>query len=145
MLKLGGFVPKEKKLLQIGEIAKMAGVNIQTLRYYERRDILKPTSKKESGFRLYSKDDVKTIKFIKHAQELGFKLKEIKELIGLRIPSSGRSGKVQKKAGEKLADVQEKIKLLKNIEKTLKKLVSDCKNNKTSPCCPIIEGIEEPL
>lgn len=138
-------MPQEKKLLQIGEIAKLAGVNIQTLRYYERRDILKPRSKKESGFRLYSKDDVKTIKFIKHAQELGFKLEEIKELINLRVSTSGRSEKARKKASEKLVDVQEKIKMLKNIEKTLKKLVSDCKNNRTSSGCPIIEGIERSL
>jgi len=115
------------------------------VKYYERRDILKPHSKKESGFRLYSKDDVKTIKFIKHAQELGFKLEEIKELINLRVSTSGRPEKVRKKAGEKLTDVQEKIKMLKNIEKTLKKLVSDCKSNRTSSGCPIIEGIERSL
>lgn len=135
-------MPQEKRLLQIGEIAKMAGVNIQTLRYYERRNILRPSSKKESGFRLYSEDAVKTVKFIKHAQELGFKLEEIKELINLRAPTIGRCERVQKKADEKLADVQEKIKLLKNIEKTLKKLVSDCKKNKLSSNCPIIEGLE---
>lgn len=135
-------MPEKNHLLQIGEIAKLAGVNIQTLRYYERRNILKPSSKKVSGFRLYSEDAVKTIKFIKHAQELGFKLDEIKELINLRAPSIGRCERVQKRANEKLTDVKEKIKLLKNIERTLKKLITDCKNNKTSSNCPIIEGME---
>jgi Hg(II)-responsive transcriptional regulator len=132
----------QQKLVQIGEIAKMAGVNIQTLRYYEHRNILKPSSKKDSGFRLYSMDAVKTVKFIKHAQELGFKLDEIKELINLRAPSIGRCNQALKKASEKLSDVRDKIDNLKKIEKTLKKLISDCRQNKTSQNCPIIENME---
>ncbi|PJB52493.1 MAG: hypothetical protein CO099_12355, partial [Bdellovibrio sp. CG_4_9_14_3_um_filter_39_7] len=130
-----------KELVQIGEIAKLAGVNIQTLRYYERRNILRPSSKKASGFRLYSKDAVKTVKFIKRAQELGFKLDEIKEFINLRAPSVGRCNQVLKRASEKLGDVQEKINQLKSIEKTLKKLISNCRQNKTSQ--QLIEGQQE--
>lgn len=129
-------------LYQIGEIAKMAEVNIQTIRYYERRNILKPKNKKDSGFRLYSRDAVKTIKFIKHAQELGFKLDEIKELMNLRAPSVGRCERVRKQATEKLGDIQQKISLLKGIEKTLKKLITDCEQNKTSQTCPIIDNME---
>ncbi len=134
-------MPK-RELYQIGEIAKMADVNIQTIRYYERRNILKPSSKKESGFRLYSIDAVKTIKFIKHAQELGFKLDEIKELMNLRVPSVGRCKRVKKHAWEKLTSIQQKISLLKKIEQTLKKLIVDCEQNKTSQDCPIIESME---
>jgi len=132
-----------KNLFQIGEIAKLAGVNIQTLRYYERRNILTPNSKKASGFRLYAKDAVQTVRFIKHAQELGFKLEEIKQLLSLRAPSSSRCQSVRKKAAVKLSDVQEKITLLKKMEKTVKKLISDCEKNKTSTSCPIIDSMEE--
>jgi len=134
----------ESKLLTIGIIAKKAAVNIQTIRYYERRGILKPASRRESGFRLYNKDAIQTILFIKHAQELGFKLDDIKELLGFRISTESRCKRVRKKANEKLEDVKGKIKMLKQIEFTLKKLVKDCENNVTSDSCPIIENIEVP-
>lgn len=130
------------KLLQIGEIAKKAMVNIQTIRYYERRNILKPAEIKESGYRLYSEDGVKTLRFIKHAQELGFSLDEIKELLKLRAPSSTRCESVRLRAQEKLADVKEKISMLQQIEQTLIKLIDDCARNKTSKKCPIIENME---
>jgi len=129
-------------LYQIGEVAKLAEVNIQTIRYYERCNILRPKSKKDSGFRLYSRDAVKTIKFIKHAQELGFKLDEIKELMNLRAPSAGRCERVRKQASEKLGDIQQKISMLKRIEKNLRKLITDCEQNKTSQTCPIIDSME---
>ena len=130
------------ELMQIGIIAKKANVNIQTLRYYERRKILKPQVVKESGYRLYGEDAVKTVQFIKNAQELGFKLEDIKELLNLRNSTPTRCQKVRGKAKTKLEDVQEKIKMLRWIEKTLKKLVKDCENNKTSSDCPIINNME---
>ena len=130
------------ELLQIGAIARKAKVNIQTLRYYERRKILKPQIVKESGYRLYGEDAVKTVQFIKNAQELGFKLDDIKELLSLRNSTPTRCQLVRGKAKVKLDDVQEKIKMLKWIEKTLKKLVKDCENNKTSSDCPIINSME---
>ena len=130
------------KLLQIGAIAKEAKVNIQTIRYYERRNILKPTQIKESGYRLYAEDAVKTVAFVKHAQELGFSLDEIKQLINLRAPSVGRCESVRKRAKDRLSDVQEKLKLLRQIEKTLKKLINDCESNKTIRECPIIDSLE---
>lgn len=129
-------------MMQIGEIAKMAGVNVQTLRYYEKRGILKPVSVKESGYRLYSKDATKSVSFIKHAQELGFSLGEIKDLLDLRVPSESRCQKVRNRAMEKLSNVQEKLKMLRKIEKTLKVLIKDCEANKTSNSCPIIESME---
>ena len=130
------------KLYKIGSVAKMANVNIQTIRYYERRSILKPKITKESGYRLYDESAVKTISFIKNAQELGFTLEDIRQLMGLRNTSKTRCQKVQAKANEKLDDVKDKIKMLKGIERTLKKLVKDCENNKTSNGCPIIDGME---
>lgn len=133
---------ENQKLYQIGSLAKIAKVNVQTIRYYERREILKPKITNESGYRLYGDEAIKTISFIKNAQELGFSLKDIKELLGLRNSSKSRCKKVHAKASEKLSDVQEKIKMLKGIEKTLKKLIKDCGNNETSTDCPIIESME---
>lgn len=129
-------------MMKIGEIAKRANVNIQTLRYYEKRGIISPPVVKDSGYRLYTEETLKTILFIKHAQELGFSLEQIKELLNLRIPSKSRCQKVRKRALEKLTEVQEKMKMLRRIEKNLKGLVKDCESNKTSSNCPIIEKIE---
>lgn len=132
----------KRELLQIGTVAKEAKVNIQTIRYYERRNILKPAQVKDSGYRLYTEDAIKTVVFIKHAQELGFKLDEIKQLLNLRTPSVNRCESVRKKSKARLADVREKIKMLKKIESTLKTLINDCENNKTSKECPIISRME---
>jgi MerR family copper efflux transcriptional regulator len=134
---------ESKKLLQIGEVASEAGVNIQTIRYYERMNILKPATRKESGFRLYEPDTVQNIRFIKHAQELGFTLKEIKELLTLRATTMGRCLRVKDKAEEKLVSIQDKLKLLKQMEKNLKKLINDCDSKKTSATCPILDGMDK--
>lgn len=131
-------------MMKIGEVAKKANVNIQTLRYYEKRGIVKPSAVKDSGYRLYTEDTIKSILFIKHAQELGFSLGQIKDLLNLRIPSKSRCQKVRGRAQEKLSDVQEKIKMLRKIEKNLKILIKDCESNKTSSNCPIIESMEAP-
>ena len=131
-------------LLKIGALAKEAGVNIQTIRYYERRKILKPANKLDSGYRLYSIDAIKTLKFIKHAQELGFSLDEIKELLSLRIPTENRCQRVRGRAADKLKDVQEKIEMLQGIESTLKTLIKNCEDNQTSSKCPIIDSMEVP-
>ena len=135
-------IMEREKLLQIGVIAKEAEVNIQTIRYYERRNILKPAQKLDSGYRLYSRNAIKAIKFIKHAQDLGFKLDDIKQLLSLRAPSVIRCESVQKKALERLSDIQEKIAMLRQIEKTIQILIKDCQKNKTSEECPIIDGME---
>ena len=132
-----------KTLLQIGIVAKEAQVNIQTIRYYERRGLLKPQVKKDSGYRLYSQEAIQTLKFIKHAQELGFRLDEIKELIGLRAPSINQCEKVRAKASQKLEDVREKISMLQGMEATLQKLIKHCSQNKTTATCPIIDSIED--
>ena len=71
--------------LSISQVAKRGGVNIQTIRYYERQGLLAPTSRTEAGYRIFSAESVRRIRFIKRAQELGFSLKEIEDLLSLRI------------------------------------------------------------
>lgn len=133
----------KKELMLIGEIAKEADISIQALRYYEKRNIIKPQSRSVAGYRLYNEETVKTVGFIKHAQELGFPLKEIKELLELRSSSANiQCQRVRKRAKNRLEDVQEKLKFLKKTEKTLKKIIKDCEENKESPSCPIIESME---
>ena len=133
----------DAKNLTIGQVAKRASVNVQTLRYYERRNLVLPKVRKDSGYRLYDEQTVRTVQFVKHAQEMGFTLEEIRSLLSLRVPSHGRCNRVLSRAKEKLSDVKDRIKKLKRMESTLKKLISDCENKITTDSCPIIESMED--
>jgi len=126
----------------IGQLAKKAQVNVQTIRFYERRGILKPIRREESGYRKYDGDSLKRLHFIRQAKELGFSLKEIQDLLGLRIRSVETCNRVKSKATEKLDEIQRKISRLKGLEKTMKKLISDCESQQVSYCCPILEKME---
>tara|TARA_R110000868_G_scaffold104087_4_gene286264 strand:+ start:2775 stop:3209 length:435 start_codon:yes stop_codon:yes gene_type:complete len=130
-------------LYQIGVLAHKAQVNIQTIRYYERIKLLAPKMRKDAKrVRYYNNDSLKTLSFIKHAQELGFQLEEIKELLKLRSESTGRCDRVRKRATDKLSSVQSKIKTLREIEKNLKNLLGECEARQNQEDCPIIEGME---
>jgi Hg(II)-responsive transcriptional regulator len=128
--------------LTIGQLAKEAGVNIQTIRYYEKRKLLKPSGRNNSGYRFYRESDLKKIKFIKQAQNLGFLLEEISELLELRANTPNQCKIAAKYAEIKLQEVRGKIKLLKSIEKQLKSIKLDCESNKNTSNCPMIEQIE---
>lgn len=132
-----------ENFLQIGAIAKITNLNIQTIRYYEHQGILKPDEKTNAGYRLYSKETVNRLRFIKRAQTLGFSLQEIKELLNLKAPSINRCANVSKKAKTKLLSTQEKIRQLRQIEKTLISLITTCDNNQPSTQCPIIDHMEK--
>jgi MerR family mercuric resistance operon transcriptional regulator/MerR family gold-responsive transcriptional activator of gol and ges genes len=88
--------------LTIGKLAKAAGVNIQTIRYYERRKLLWAKAKNQSGYRLYNDESLRKLRFIKNAQMLGFTLREIDELLNLRTTSVAGCKNVQGKAQTKL-------------------------------------------
>ena len=130
------------KTLTIGQLAKAAGVNVQTVRFYEREGILKPQTRLDSGYRVYNEDSLKRLHFIRQAKDLGFSLDEIQGLLNLRVRSVDRCSQVRSKAEQKLKDVRQKITHLKKLERTLKSLVSDCENRVVSDCCPIIEKME---
>lgn len=130
------------KYFTIGQLAKAAQVNPQTLRFYERKGILKPTSRLESKYRIYDHESLKRIRFIKQAQGMGFSLDEIQDLLNLRVRSVHRCDQVRVKAEVKLKNVRAKIVQLKKLERTLAVLISDCKNRVVSECCPILEKME---
>ncbi len=127
----------------IGQAAKVTGVNIQTLRYYERRRLLSPKSRKASGYRVYDEESLKRLRFIKNAQELGFSLKEISSLLDLKVNSKARCGDIQNKAEVRLKDVEVKIKRLEAIKRVLKGLVQTCHREQTTDHCPILQSLEE--
>lgn len=128
--------------LTIGRVARGAGVNIQTVRYYERRRLLSPEAYRDSGYRLYSREAVSKLRFIKNAQALGFTLNEISGLLRLRVSSRARCGDVKRKAEVKLAGVQEKIFRLKALERVLRDLLGYCRSRATTDRCPILKSLE---
>lgn len=129
--------------LTIGKLAKQVGVNIQTVRYYERRRLLSPTARKSSGYRLYGEDALKRLRFIKNAQTLGFTLREISDLLSLRVSSTARCGDVQRKAQAKLVQVEAKIRDLRALDRALQSLVHACKAGQPTDRCPILKSMEE--
>ncbi len=131
------------RYLTRGQLAKKAGVNPETIRYYERMGLLPEAIRTKSGYRLFSEEDVKRIRFIKKAKELGFSLKEIKELLALRFETKGECREVKKLAEEKLMDIQKRIEDLEKIKSTLEYLIEQCPEKGSILECPIITSIED--
>jgi len=126
----------------VGQVAKIVGINVETVRYYEKLKLLPKPKRKESHYRIYDEKDLKRLSFIKRAKELGFTLKEIKELFGLRIDSEAKCGDVKHLTGHKLKDVDNRINDLKKIRSVLVKLINQCVNEEVSSDeCPILESI----
>lgn len=133
---------KKGTFLKIGGLAKAAGVNLQTVYYYERRGILAPAVRLDSGYRLYDDGAVKKLRFIKNAQQMGFTLSEISDLLNLRVRQANHCGSVLVKAEKKLQQVDEKIKSLAGMRRILSRLVADCRSRKVTDVCPILESLE---
>lgn len=129
--------------MMTGELAKRAGVNVETLRFYERKGLLPVPPRRASGYREYPPDSVTRIRFIKRAQDLGFTLGEIGELLGLRGGGKGATpADVREHAERKLADVRRKIADLRAIEKALVGLTSACPGEGPLDDCPILQHLE---
>ncbi len=130
------------EIYKIGDIAKAAQVNIQTVRYYEHLGILKPISRMSSGYRLYDETSIERLKFIKKAQELGFTLGEIEELLKLSVSNLNQCDVVKKKTFEKVKSIEEKIKILTKIKKILEGLIECCEHRTKTAECPILKSLK---
>ena len=126
-----------------GELAATAGVNIQTLRFYERRGILPKPGRTSGGYRDYPPDAVRLIRFIKRAQELGFTLDEVEELLRLRESRRVSCAAVSSAGRAKMATVEAKIADLKAIKRALAVLLASCERNDRDRECPILESFEQ--
>lgn len=127
--------------MQIGEAAGQAGVNVQTLRYYERRGLLPKPPRRLSGYREFPDDAVRVVRFIKRAQELGFSLDEVEELLRLRRGPRRDRGRIRKVAEQRILQINQKIAELDRMRKALHGLVHACHEGRTLDC-PIIEALE---
>ncbi len=130
--------------LTIGQLAKRAPVNVETVRYYERRGLISEPPRRESGYRQYSQDAVARIQFIKRAQELGFSLKEIADLLSLRVDANTSCGEVKRRAKTKISDIEKKITELRRMKSALVKLEKSCVGRGPIIQCPILEAFDEP-
>lgn len=128
--------------MRIGAVAALARVNIQTVRYYERRGLLPKPSRTHSNYRLYSEESVRRVRFIKRAQELGFTLEEIKELLSLRAAPRTRCADVRNRATAKLQDIDDKVRTLRAMRKALTKLIGECSGQGPVTECPILEALD---
>ena len=126
--------------LRIGEVAKRAGVSIDTLRYYEKVRLLPRASRSTGGFRLYAPEHVERVRFIKHAQQLGFSLDEIRGL--LASGSAEECMKVRDLLHNKLSEMDERLKSIRAFRRVLARHLSACeaelKKHRDSACCPVL-------
>lgn len=129
--------------LRTGEVAAKAGVNVQTLRYYERRGLLREPTRRRSGYREYAPDAVRLIRFIKRAQELGFTLNEVEELLRLRSDDESACSEVRSAAETKIDDIEQKIRHLRAMKRALGVLAASCAREGAPRHCPILEALDD--
>lgn len=125
--------------LGIGDLAKQAGVGIDTVRYYERSGLLAPHMRLPSGYRRYRDLEVARLRFIRRAQALGFTLAEIKSL--LKLSAQRNVAQVKRSAQAKLADVDRRIKELQRIRRGLAELITQCPGHGRAEDCPILRAL----
>ncbi len=128
--------------LTIGQLAASAGVGRETIRYYERQALLEEPPRSPAGYRPYPVSVVDRLRFIRRAQELGFTLAEIAELLTLRVDEISACSTVGIKAREKLVTVEQKIADLRGIGDELASLVEKCEARETTGDCPILVALE---
>jgi len=113
--------------LKIGEFARLAGVNVQTVRYYERQRLLPKPLRSPAGYRVFSPDSLDRLQFIRRAKRAGFSLIEIRKLLSLRTTPGATRAEVRARAEAKVADIDAKINNLKAMRSTLQKLIAGCR------------------
>lgn len=126
----------------IGWLAKSAGVHVQTVRYYERQQLLSPGERLPSGYRVYDHEAVARLRFIRNAKALGFTLREIGELLSLRVNGRARCGDVQRKAETKLHGVEAKLTDIQALARALRGLIRTCQAGQPIDRCQILHHIE---
>ena len=128
--------------LKSNTLAERSGVNLQTIRYYEREGLVPIPPRLKSGYRMFPETTVQRIRFIKRAQQLGFSLNEIRDLLSIQIDPTKDCSDVQRLAKAKLADIEERIETLQSMKRVLSGLAEACPGCGPSSECPILESIE---
>lgn len=128
--------------LTIGQVARQAGMGVETVRFYERQGLIAAPARTASGYRHYEEQIVFRLRFIRRAKELGFTLKEIKELLALKLDPSATCADVRRQAETKIADIDAKISSLKKMRDALEKLSRACDGDGDTNECPILDALD---
>ena|SRR2546428_8441176 len=135
--------------LHIGKAAELAGISVDTIRFYQKLGLVKNASRSAGGYRLFDGEQIRDLTFVRHAQELGFSLSEVKELLGLRQKHHACS-EVQSMLTRKLVDVRDKIKSLARLEAELAGAYRNCNRElrlkreiKHEDCCPLLTKLDQ--
>ena len=130
------------KTFTIGQVAREAGIGVETVRFYERQGLIEEPSRRASGYRQFDEGVVNRLRFIRKAKELGFTLNEIKELLSLKVAPSSSCADVKGRAEAKIADIEEKIRTLQRMKRALVELTKACKGDGPTNECPILESLD---
>ena len=131
--------------MRIGEVAAAAAVNVQTLRYYERVGLLPQPARRSSGYRAYGADSVRRVRFIKRAQDLGFTLGEIADLLALREQSLTACEQVETRASAALRRIDAKVRDLESMRDALSEYVTTCQSRRPFGDCPLLRALDRRL
>lgn len=129
-------------LISIGKAAKETMVSVETIRFYEKQGLLVTPQRNASGYRQYPQDAIKRIFFIQRAKEVGFTLKEIKELLCLRKKPGTSCTEIKLRSLEKIEEVEKKIQDLEKIKQALSLMVIRCSGSGDLSDCPILESLD---
>jgi Hg(II)-responsive transcriptional regulator len=129
--------------LSIGQVARRAGVGVETVRFYEREGLLEEPPRRTSGYRQYSEEVVTRLHFIKRAQKLGFSLKEISELLLLRVDAQTSCDEVKERTEAKLAEVERKLVELQHMRQALLQVASLCTGQGPAGRCPMLDALNQ--
>lgn len=129
--------------LTIGQLAREAGVSVETIRFYERRGLVpEPDRSPSSGYRLYRPGAARRLFFIRHAKDLGFTLEEIQELLDLRVDPASTCADVRGRVKARIADIERRVASLEGMRQALERLARQCRGRGPVSECPIIEEID---
>jgi len=128
----------------IGQVAREAGIGVETVRFYEREGLLEEPQRRQSGYRQFQPEAIDRLRFIKQAQRLGFTLREVKELLALKLDPRASRSEIRERAVAKVADIDKRIAELRRMKKALAPLIEACDGRGTLEGCPILAAIEEP-
>lgn len=129
---------KSMKSMKIGEVAKLSGTGIETIRFYEREGLLLAPERRPSGYRLYDESTVVRLQYICRAKELGFTLAEIRDLLELSFAAHSCSDHIRKRVETKITDIENKIRCLQQMKESLGQIVTRCRGNNSAQDCPLV-------
>ncbi|WP_459556793.1 MerR family transcriptional regulator [Lacunimicrobium album] len=131
------------KSFTISHLAKAANVGVETVRFYERKGLLQTPERKHSAYRQYDGNAVDRLKFIRRAQQVGFTLKEIEDLLGLRDDPDARRADVRERAKNKITEIHAKVRDLLAMRESLTNLLNSCEGDGPASACPIITTLQD--